>query len=50
MNPTVIGVDLVRGDALIHFSDGSHFFFGAKFLYAHRGDEENSSLPDEDDG
>jgi hypothetical protein len=50
MYPTVIGVDLVRGGALIHFSDGTDFFFGARFLYANRGDEENSSLPNEDDG
>jgi hypothetical protein len=50
MNPTVIGVDLVRGGVLIRFSDGTHFFFGAEFLYAHRSESGNASLPDGDEG
>jgi hypothetical protein len=47
MNASAIAVDLVRGDVLVNFSDGTAAIFNAEFLYVHRSDSNNKCLPDE---
>jgi hypothetical protein len=48
MTPTVTGSDFARDGVLVTFSDGVDAFFTTGFLYSHRNDEGNKSLPDDE--
>jgi hypothetical protein len=49
MEAIVKSVDSVGGKVLVSFADGSAVLFDGDFLYSHRNDEQNQSLPAEPD-
>ena len=42
---TILAADVMRGDILIHFSDGASVLFRALYLSNSRGEDENYLVP-----
>jgi hypothetical protein len=49
MSTIIIDIDLVGDKVLVTFGDGTATMFNAQFLYVHRRDEGNETLPAEPD-
>jgi hypothetical protein len=49
MRPTVKGVDLFRGNVLIHFGNGEAAIFYPDFLYANRNSSGNRVISEADE-
>ncbi|MGI4828541.1 MAG: hypothetical protein ACRYFU_10185 [Janthinobacterium lividum] len=42
----IVAADVMRGDVLIHFSDGSSVLFRSSYLNANRNQDGNEPIPD----